>query len=110
NHRRGLHRASSVRLRARSILSCCAVQLLDNARRDPATTIVRQTPELFDRALDLYRRRPDKGYSLIDCMSMVVCGDLGITDVLTRDAHFEQEGFRRLLLASRRHQATVRPI
>ena len=73
------------------------MQLLDNARRDPATTIVRQTPELFDRALDLYRRRPDKGYRLIDCTSMVVCRDLGITDVLTRDAHFEQEGFRRLL-------------
>ena len=48
---------------------------------------------LFERALDLYAARPDKEYSLVDCMSMVVMRDLGITHVLTNDHHFEQEGF-----------------
>lgn len=64
---------------------------------DRTTVVIRQTPDLFDRALALYRRRLDKGYSLTDCMSMVVCGDLGITDVLSHDHHFEQEGFEILL-------------
>ena len=49
--------------------------------------------ELFLRALDLYERRPDKEYSLTDCMSMVIMRDRGITDVLTNDHHFTQEGF-----------------
>ena len=48
---------------------------------------------LFVRALDLYERRLDKGYSLTDCMSMVVIRDRDITHVLTNDHHFRQEGF-----------------
>jgi predicted nucleic acid-binding protein len=48
---------------------------------------------LFLRALDLYERRLDKAYSLVDCMSMIVMRDRGITHVLTNDHHFAQEGF-----------------
>jgi len=48
---------------------------------------------LFLAALDRYAARPDKEYSLVDCMSMVVMRDLGITHALTNDHHFEQEGF-----------------
>jgi predicted nucleic acid-binding protein len=48
---------------------------------------------LFTRALDFYERRPDKDYSLTDCMSMVVMRERGITHVLTNDHHFRQEGF-----------------
>ena len=52
---------------------------------------------LFDAALDLYRRRSDKTYSLVDCMSMVVCKRMRITEVLTGDRDFEREGFTILL-------------
>jgi len=41
--------------------------------------------------------RPDKGYSLVDCISMQTMRREGITDALTHDRHFEQEGFRALL-------------
>jgi predicted nucleic acid-binding protein len=71
--------------------------LIDEVRRDPKTTIVRQTPELFDAGLELYRRRPDKGYSLADCISMLMCEERRITNVLTNDHHFTQEGFTVLL-------------
>lgn len=33
---------------------------------DPRVTVVPQTPALFDAGLDLYRRRPDKSYSMCD--------------------------------------------
>lgn len=49
--------------------------------------------DLFLRALDLYERRPDKEYSLTDCVSMVVMRERGVTHVLTNDHHFRQEGF-----------------
>jgi uncharacterized protein len=48
---------------------------------------------LFLAALDRYAARPDKEYSLVDCMSMVVMERLGIHHVLTNDHHFEQAGF-----------------
>lgn len=54
---------------------------------------VPQDRALFLRALALYERRLDKGYSLADCMSMVVMRERGITHVLTNDHHFRQEGF-----------------
>ncbi len=34
---------------------------------------------------------------MTDCMSMVVCTERGITDVLTYDHDFVQEGFRALM-------------
>ena len=71
--------------------------LVDKVLADPRVTVIPQDRELFLSGLALYRRRLDKGYSLTDCMSMVVCGDLGITDVLSHDHHFEQEGFAILL-------------
>jgi len=43
--------------------------------------------------LELYKHRPDKEYSLTDCISMQMMRQLGITDVLTQDRHFTQEGF-----------------
>ena len=54
--------------------------------------------DVFHAGLDLYAQRPDKGYSLTDCFSMVVMRGLGIDAVLTHDRHFAQEGFRVLSL------------
>jgi predicted nucleic acid-binding protein len=55
--------------------------------------VVPTSGAFFTRALDLYERRTDKGYSLVDCMSMEVMLARGITHVLTNDHHFRQEGF-----------------
>lgn len=48
---------------------------------------------LFLAALDRYAARPDKEYSLVDCMSMIVMEQRGIRHVLTNDHHFTQAGF-----------------
>ena len=78
-------------------LRLLAVSLVDGIRQDPAITIVPQTHALFEAGLTLYRRRPDKAYSLTDCMSMHICRDRGIEQILTHDRHFAQEGFEVLL-------------
>ena len=41
--------------------------------------------------------RPDKDWSLIDCISFVVMEEEGIQEALTADQHFEQAGFTALL-------------
>ena len=61
-----------------------------------AVRVVPQTRESFMAGLSLYETRPDKGYSLTDCISMQTMRREGIADVLTNDRHFEQEGFRAL--------------
>ena len=58
--------------------------------------VVPQSRESFLEGLELYRARPDKGYSLTDCISMQTMRKEGLTEVLTNDRHFEQEGFRAL--------------
>jgi uncharacterized protein len=62
--------------------------------RDSTVRVVPQSRESFLAGLELYRARPDKGYSLTDCVSMHTMRLHGITDALTNDRHFEQEGFR----------------
>jgi predicted nucleic acid-binding protein len=74
-----------------------ALGLVDDLRNDPLVEIIPQTPELFNDGIELYRRRLDHEYSLTDCMSMSICKRLGISDVLTHDNHFAQEGFTLLL-------------
>ena len=58
---------------------------------DPTSRGLRQPA-----GLALYAARPDKGYSLTDCISMATMRKKGLTEVLTNDRHFEQEGFRAL--------------
>jgi predicted nucleic acid-binding protein len=51
----------------------------------------------FQQALARYEQRPDKDWSLTDCLSFLLMEERGITDALTADHHFEQAGFRALL-------------
>lgn len=60
-------------------------------------TVVRLTPELFDRAFALYKSHQDKEWGLVDCISFIVMQDVGATDALTFDRHFAQVGFRALM-------------
>jgi predicted nucleic acid-binding protein len=78
----------SVRVRAGDTVAA----LLQNS----LILVIPQSQELFLAGLALYRARPDKGYSLTDCISMQIMRCEGLTDVLTNDRHFEQEGFRAL--------------
>jgi predicted nucleic acid-binding protein len=64
---------------------------------NPGVIVRPQTHQSFLDAFALYKARPDKAYSLTDCVSMEAMRQQGITDILTRDSHFAQEGFTILL-------------
>lgn len=74
-----------------------AVEVIEQFLSSDDVEVVRLTPELFDKALQLYKSRPDKGWGMIDCISFVVMRDAGITAALTFDQHFVQAGFQALL-------------
>jgi uncharacterized protein len=73
------------------------VSLLDDLQADPSVRIVEPDPRIFAQGIELYRNRPDKNWSLTDCISFVVMEKDGITEALTGDHHFEQAGFKALL-------------
>ncbi len=52
---------------------------------------------LLSEGLQLYAQRPDKDWSLTDCISFVVMRQRNLTEALTGDHHFEQAGFIALL-------------
>lgn len=64
---------------------------------DSAIHVLPQDRESLIAGIELYELRPDKDYRLVDCVSMQIMRDHGISEVLTHDHHFEQEGFVALL-------------
>lgn len=58
-----------------------------------ALTLLDATGSLFRRGLELYHDRPDKHWSLTDCVSFVVMKEYGVSEALTGDQHFAQAGF-----------------
>jgi uncharacterized protein len=55
--------------------------------------------DLSGAAVELYRSRADKGWSLTDCLSFVVMERRRLDEALTTDHHFEQAGWKALLLS-----------
>jgi hypothetical protein len=68
-------------------------QFYDALKLDFRVTVIPCDQALWERGLKLYLDRPDKEWSLTDCISFVVMRDQKITDALTADRHFQQAGF-----------------
>lgn len=67
--------------------------LLEN----PDIEVIWVDEALHREAVELLMLRQDKTYSLCDAVSFVLMRQRKITEALTTDRHFEQEGFTRLL-------------
>ena len=70
-----------------------AGQTVRNALQDRQWTVFPQSRSSLLDALTLYEARLDKEYSLTDCIAMQTMRREGLTEVLTNDHHFTQEGF-----------------
>lgn len=72
-----------------------AVELGEALLSSPSVAMVHVSEDLLGRGLALLRGRPDKRYSLTDCVSFVVMRERGISTAFAFDRHFEREGFVR---------------
>lgn len=64
---------------------------------DPTVEVVPFSSQLFQDALSLYGKRSDQSWSLTDCASFLIMDRRRVTEALTSDRHFEQNGYRALL-------------
>ena len=74
-----------------------AAQLVRNLITNANIQVLPQTHESFLKGLGLYEARPDKAFSLTDCISMSTMRRLHIAEVLTADSDFKQDGFTCLM-------------
>ena len=73
------------------------VPLVEQFTADWRSRIIPASSELFDQAMALYGKRPDKHWSFTDCASFIVMKQRSLKEALTADHHFEQAGFKALL-------------
>ncbi len=71
--------------------------VLDLMNNSTDVDVVEQSRASFLAGLALYEARPDKNYSLVDCISMQLMKAESLTEALSTDGHFAQEGFTILL-------------
>lgn len=74
-----------------------ALQLIETLCTDSNVTIIPQSDEQFQKGIALYKKRPDKQWSLTDCVSFCIMREMQIDQALSHDKHFEQAGFSALL-------------
>jgi hypothetical protein len=73
------------------------VDLVKDLQSDPGVAVVSADMVQFNSGLEIYRGRPDKAWSLVDCISFLIMREKGLIDAWTTDHHFEQAGFRAML-------------
>jgi predicted nucleic acid-binding protein len=74
-----------------------ALTYINDLLENPDIETIWVDETLHRAAMTLLLARQDKTYSLCDAVSFVLMQRRNITEGLTTDHHFEQEGFRRLL-------------
>ena len=73
------------------------MDLYRDLKANPNLVIMPYASGLLSDGISLYGQRPDKEWTLTDCVSFVVMRNAGLQDALTGDRHFEQAGFVALL-------------
>ena len=74
-----------------------ALENVERIRQNPRISVLVMDTERFAQAIVRYSRYYDKEWGLTDCYSFTLMDDLGITDALAYDHHFQQAGFRALM-------------
>jgi uncharacterized protein len=73
------------------------LQTFDKMQKNSKMLLLPPSSKQLLAGIDFFRARPDKEWSLTDCISFIVMKERRIKEALTGDHHFEQAGFIALL-------------
>jgi predicted nucleic acid-binding protein len=79
---------------ARGEARALVIDFLQTVRSDPAYEVVDYEPRVYQTGFELFSSRPDKDWSLTDCISFAVMEERSLTEALTADKHFQQAGYQ----------------
>src|SRR5262245_36390036 len=68
------------------------IQLMSDIRHDPGVVVITIDSTIESNGWTLWESRPDKDWTLTDCMSFQVMHQHGFQEAITGDHHFEQAG------------------
>lgn len=74
-----------------------AIKLIDMINNSKSWSVITIDEDLTTKGMSRFRKMLDKDWSLVDCISMIISEDIGITKIFSNDHHFEQAGFVILL-------------
>jgi predicted nucleic acid-binding protein len=66
-------------------------------RQESTLELIAASTQLQDRGAKLFSERPDKEWSMTDCISFITMAERSIHEALSADRDFEEAGFRALL-------------
>ncbi len=70
-----------------------AVKVGERLSSEDLADLIRLTAADETAAFELFKKRPDKGYSFTDCTSFAIMRRLDVRVAIALDDHFRQEGF-----------------
>ncbi|NQW99699.1 type II toxin-antitoxin system VapC family toxin [bacterium] len=73
------------------------IRLVELLQSTPDIEVIPPSSGQLQAGIRLFGSRPDKGWSLTDCISFIVMQERRLSDALTTDQHFTQAGFRPLM-------------
>jgi predicted nucleic acid-binding protein len=74
-----------------------AIKMMEAIRLSKKWTVIGIDEKIMNQSFNLYKQMSDKDWGLVDCTSIIVAKNLGISEIFTTDHHFEQAGFQILL-------------
>ena len=77
---------------ARPPLRALAIESVRRARKSTRVEVIPANHENWQQGFEFYEAHADKSWSLVDCLSILICRTRNVTDVFTGDRHFEQAG------------------
>jgi predicted nucleic acid-binding protein len=76
-----------------------AIHMVEQLCQSKRVELLPAATEDWHAGYSLYQSRPDKAWSLVDCISIHLCQRQSIREVFTSDRNFTQAGYRILLKA-----------
>ncbi len=80
-------------LRSRRSLSS-ASSFIDKIKKSKSVRVFWVEEDLFEKALDMFKRSDHKSWSFTDCTSFALMKDLLIPNAFTFDRHFKEASFQ----------------
>jgi len=74
-----------------------AIEMVETIYQSDKWIYINVDKDLMDKGFELFKRMEDKEWGLVDCISIIVAENFGLSEIFSNDSHFEQASFQILL-------------